>query len=128
MDCRGQRRSRRREESLTPFVAWYRNPSRAAPSALRIAYEDDANRWGSLQVDFIIISRRDDGIVAASIVVDPHGDHLADAKVKLRGLADYAEKFRDRYRSDAVAATPAQRRATPRSPIGCRQFFGPSIP
>src|SRR5439155_4157368 len=37
------------------FVSWYRNPSRAAPAALRIAYQNDAGKWGSLQVDFIII-------------------------------------------------------------------------
>ncbi|MDQ6797439.1 MAG: hypothetical protein M3256_25655 [Actinomycetota bacterium] len=50
----------------------------------------------SRQVDFLIVSRRDDGTVAASIV-DPHGDHLADVKATLRGLADYAEQFGDRY-------------------------------
>jgi len=44
---------------------------------------DDAGSWASLQVDFIVVSRRDDGSLAASIV-DPHGDHLADAKGKLR--------------------------------------------
>jgi hypothetical protein len=91
------------------FVAWYRNPSRAAPSALRIAYEDDAGKWGSLQVDFIIISRRDDGSLAASIV-DPHGDHLADAKAKLRGLADYAERFGDRFvRIESIAKVTDER-------------------
>ena len=85
------------------FVAWYRNPSRAATSALRIAYENDAGKWGSLQVDFLIISRRDDGSLAASIV-DPHGDHLADAKAKLRGLAQYAERFGERYiRIESIA-------------------------
>ena len=85
------------------FVAWYRNPSRATPSALRIAYKDDADKWGSLQVDFIIISRRDDGTLAASIV-DPHGDHLADAKAKLRGIAEYAERFGHRYiRIESIA-------------------------
>jgi type III restriction enzyme len=85
------------------FVAWYRNPSRAAPSALRIGYQDDAGKWGSLQVDFIVISRRDDDSLAASIV-DPHGDHLADAKAKLRGLADYAERFGHRYiRIESIA-------------------------
>jgi hypothetical protein len=85
------------------FVAWYRNPSRAAPSALRIAYQDDASKWGSLQVDFIVISRRDDGSLSASIV-DPHGDHLADAKAKLRGLAAYAERFGHRYvRIESIA-------------------------
>jgi type III restriction enzyme len=54
-------------------------------------------------VDFIVISRRDDGSLAASIV-DPHGDHLADARAKLRGLAGYAEKFGDRYvRIESIA-------------------------
>ncbi len=78
------------------FVAWYRNPSRATPNALRIAYLDDAAKWASLQVDFVIVSRRDDGSLAASIV-DPHGDHLADAKGKLRALADFAESHGDRF-------------------------------
>jgi type III restriction enzyme len=78
------------------FVAWYRNPSRATPNALRIAYLDDAGRWASLQVDFLIVSCRDDGSLGASIV-DPHGDHLADAKGKLRALADFAETFGDRF-------------------------------
>jgi hypothetical protein len=88
------------------FVAWYRNPSRAVPSALRVGYVDDAGKWGSLQVDFIIISRRHDDMLAASIV-DPHGDHLADAKAKLRGLSDYAEAFGDRYiRIESVAKVP----------------------
>ncbi len=59
------------------FVAWYRNPSRAMPNALRIAYRDDAGSWTSLQVDFLVVSRRDDGTLAVSIV-DPHGDHLGD--------------------------------------------------
>lgn len=78
------------------FVAWYRNPARAMPNALRIAYLDDADRWASLQVDFLIVSRRDDGLLAASIV-DPHGDHLADAKGKLRALAAFAETHGDRF-------------------------------
>lgn len=85
------------------FVAWYRNPSRAIPSSLRIAYQGDADKWGSLQVDFLVVSQRDDGSYAASIV-DPHGDHLADAKAKLRGLAEYAEKFGERYiRIESIA-------------------------
>lgn len=74
------------------FVAWYRNPSRGGVSALRIGYRDEAGKWGSLQVDFIVVSRRDDGRLAASIV-DPHGDYLGDAWAKLQALADYAERF-----------------------------------
>ena len=77
-------------------VAWYRNPSRATPAALRIAYAKDDGRWTSLQPDFIIISRRDDGSLAASIV-DPHGDHLADARNKLNALADYAELYGENF-------------------------------
>ncbi len=61
-------------------------------SALRIAYQAESGTWTSLQVDFVVISRRDDGTLAAAIV-DPHGDHLADAKSKLRALADYAETY-----------------------------------
>jgi hypothetical protein len=42
------------------------------------------------------VSRKDDGTLAASIV-DPHGDHLADAKGKLRALADFAETHGDHF-------------------------------
>jgi hypothetical protein len=78
------------------FIAWYRNPQRATPSSVRIPYEDETGKWSSLQIDFLIVSRRDDGKLAASIV-DPHGDHLSDAKIKLRTLADFAESRGDRF-------------------------------
>lgn len=84
------------EVDRSSFVAWYRNPSRATPNALRIAYQDDAGAWASLQVDFLLVSRRDDGSLAASIV-DPHGDHLADAKAKLRALAEFADAHGDHF-------------------------------
>ncbi len=84
-------------------VPWYRNPARAARSALRIAYQDEGGYWKSLQVDFPVISRKDDGSLAASIV-DPHGDHLSDAKYKLRALADYAEQYGEEFlRIESVA-------------------------
>ena len=61
------------------------------------------SEWASLQPDFIVVSRRDDGSLAASIV-DPHGDYLADARAKLRALADFAERFGDRFvRIESVA-------------------------
>lgn len=91
------------ETSRTSFVAWYRNPSRATTAALRIAYQDETGSWTSLQVDFIVVSRRDDGTLGVSIV-DPHGDHLADARAKLRALADYAEQFQDEFvRIESIA-------------------------
>jgi hypothetical protein len=92
-------------------VAWYRNPARAARSALRVAYQDESGNWKSLQVDFLVISRRDDGSLAASIV-DPHGDHLADAKSKLRALADYADKYTAEFlRIESVAKVGEQLRS-----------------
>jgi hypothetical protein len=85
------------------FVAWYRNPGSATPASLRIAYRNDADEWQSLQPDFIVVSRRSDGTLGASIV-DPHGDHLADARAKIRALAAFAEQFGDRFvRIESVA-------------------------
>lgn len=85
------------------FVAWYRNPGSATPASLRIAYQNDEDAWASLQPDFIVVSRRSDGSLGASIV-DPHGDHLADARAKLRALAAFAEQFGDRFvRIESVA-------------------------
>ena len=78
------------------FVAWYRNPGSTTPASLRIAYQNDEDAWASLQPDFIVVSRRSDGSLGASIV-DPHGDHLADARAKLRALAAFAAQFGDRF-------------------------------
>lgn len=82
-----------KEMSRQDFFGWYRNPSTATKASLRIAYED-AGKWKSLQPDFLIVSRRGDGELVLSIV-DPHGDHLADALPKLQALADYAERYAD---------------------------------
>lgn len=85
------------------FVAWYRNPGTATPASLRIAYQDDEEDWKSLQPDFIIMSRRSNGTLGASIV-DPHGDYLADARAKLQALAAFAERFGDQFvRIESVA-------------------------
>lgn len=85
------------------FVAWYRNPGSATPASLRIAYLNDAEEWQSVQPDFIVVSRRDDGSLRASIV-DPHGDHLADARGKLRALAAFAQAHGDQFvRIESIA-------------------------
>ena len=55
-----------------------------------------------MPTDFVVISRRTDGTLAASIV-DPHGDHLADARNKLNALADYAELYGENFvRIDSI--------------------------
>ena len=91
-----ERRVIEREVERPTFIAWYRNPSRASPAALRIAYRTDAGDWTSLQPDFVVVSRRSDGSLGASII-DPHSGHLADARAKLNALADYAEEHGDEY-------------------------------
>ena len=85
------------------FVAWYRNPSRASPAALRIAYQTDAGDWTSIQPDFLIVSQRSNGSLGVSIV-DPHSAHLADAQAKLNALVNYAEHYGKEYvRIDSLA-------------------------
>ena len=91
------------EIARTGFVAWYRNPGSATPASLRIAYLNDQDEWASLQPDFLVVSRRTDETLGASIV-DPHGDYLADARAKLQALAAFAEGFGDRFvRIESVA-------------------------
>jgi hypothetical protein len=83
--------------------AWYRNPGSPTPASLRIAYLTDAAAWASLQPDFVFVSRRQDGSFGAAIV-DPHGDHLADARAKIHALARFAEVFSARFiRVESVA-------------------------
>lgn len=78
------------------FVAWYRNPQRPTPNSLRIPFQNEKGKWSSLQIDFLVMSRRDDGTLAASIV-DPHSTHLADSRAKLRAVADFAESYADLF-------------------------------
>lgn len=96
-----------RELQEPTFVAWYRNPSRSSPATLCIAYQTESGDWTSLQPDFLVVSRRSDGSLGASIV-DPHGDHLADARVKLQALASYAEQFGTEFvRIESLATNSA---------------------
>ncbi len=82
---------------------WYRNPGSATPASLRIAYQNDGGSWASVQPDFVFVSRRQDGTLGAAIV-DPHGDHLADARAKIHALARFAEAFSTRFiRVESVA-------------------------
>lgn len=84
------------------LVAWYRNPSRATPEAIRVPYETD-NGWKSMQPDFVFFHQNTEGDIRPSIV-DPHSPHLSDALPKLKGLAKYAERYQKEYaRIDAIA-------------------------
>ncbi|MGB2710833.1 MAG: DEAD/DEAH box helicase family protein [Conexibacter sp.] len=83
-------------------LAWYRNPGRASDDALAIAYKDGKGNWRRMCPDFLFF-HGDEHNVRVSIV-DPHGFHLGDALSKLRGLADYAERYgADFHRIESVA-------------------------
>ncbi|WP_338538778.1 DEAD/DEAH box helicase family protein [Janibacter terrae] len=85
-------------ESKQPgFKGWYRNPARATNESLAVAYKDNSGVWKALRPDFIFFGSDHNGAVVADLV-DPHGHHLADAMPKLRGLADFAEKFSSDFR------------------------------
>lgn len=77
-------------------IGWYRNPARASQDSLGVIYhEADENRI--LRPDFIFFARMVDGSVVADLI-DPHGDYLADALPKLKGLARYAAENLTTYR------------------------------
>ena len=93
------------EAAQPGFQGWYRNPERAAKESLAVAYKDEVGDWKALRPDFIFFGTNNDGSVAVDLV-DPHGHHLSDALPKLRGLAEFAERFADYFRRvESVAET-----------------------
>ena len=93
-----------RAELARPNVrGWYRNPSRAAVDSLGVAYRDDnTGNWRSMHPDFVFFHEVGGKVVAS--IVDPHGHHLADALMKLRALAMFAETHGEVFhRIEAVA-------------------------
>ncbi|MCM3695941.1 DEAD/DEAH box helicase [Microbacterium oleivorans] len=94
-----------REVSRLDCRGWYRNPSVSSADSLGITYRDAAGNWRAMHPDFIVFNEIG-GEVRPSIV-DPHGTHLDDALVKLRGLALYAAEYADVYhRIDSIANRP----------------------
>ena len=92
------------------FKGWYRNPARNTKESLAIAYKDDQSEWKALRPDFIFFGTDHLGEPVADLV-DPHGHHLADALPKLRGLADFAEKYGWEFRRvESVAETDGKLR------------------
>lgn len=90
------------ELNRTGTLAWYRNPSRASQDSLGIVYED-GGQPKIVRPDFVFFAQQNDGTIVADIV-DPHGIQFSDAIPKLKGLAQYAERFGDQYRRiEAVA-------------------------
>ncbi len=92
----------RAELGRSGTVAWYRNPSRASQDSLGIIH-DDGGEPKIVRPDFVFFGQQGNGTFTADIV-DLHGIQFGDAIPKLKGLAQYAERFGDQYRRiDAVA-------------------------
>jgi type III restriction enzyme len=94
------------EVSRLSCVGWYRNPSVSSADSLGITYRDGVTaNWRAMHPDFVVFNEIG-GLVRPSIV-DPHGTHLDDALVKLRGLAHFANEYGDGFhRIDAIASGP----------------------
>lgn len=93
------------EAAQPGFQGWYRNPDRSVKESLAVAYKDEVGDWKALRPDFIFFGTNHDGSVAVDLV-DPHGHHLSDALPKLRGMADFAERFANDFRRiESVAET-----------------------
>lgn len=91
-----------KEMARTGFHAWYRNPARSSQDSLGIAYVENSQHK-IVRPDFMFFAEQSDGTMAVDII-DPHGDHLADALPKLQGLAQYAEAHQESFRRiEAVA-------------------------
>lgn len=93
----------RKEVARPDCVAWYRNPSVSRPDSFGVPYRDGAGNWRTLHPDFLVFTRVGDAIRPA--IVDPHGTHLEDSIVKLRGLAKFAEAHgKDFHRIDSIGS------------------------
>ncbi|WJR35276.1 DEAD/DEAH box helicase family protein [Mycobacteroides immunogenum] len=73
-------------------VGWYRNPSAATENAIRVPYQRKDGTWTTAQPDFIFFQQKADGTVIAS-VVDPHGTHFDDGIERLKGFADFVDRY-----------------------------------
>jgi type III restriction enzyme len=103
------------------FRGWYRNPDRATKDSLAVAYKDELGDWRALRPDFIFFGTSHDGGVVADLV-DPHGHHLSDALPKLRGFADFAERFATDFRRiESVAETGGKLRVLDITKAAVRQ-------
>lgn len=76
-------------------VAWYRNPGSSSKDSLAIPYQLPEAGWALMRPDFIFFTEVDAEVMPS--IVDPHGAFLGDALPKLKGLADFAEKYGDRF-------------------------------
>ncbi|MDO5619648.1 DEAD/DEAH box helicase [Kocuria sp.] len=98
-----------RELARPGAAGWYRNPARSAQDSLGIAYKDAQGTWKTMRPDFVFFDHTGPGVRVS--IVDPHGHHLSDALVKLRGLAAFAAEYGEEFhRIEATSRTGDQTR------------------
>ncbi len=96
-------RGRERGDSRRPNVPWLvpKPVASGDVDSLGIAYRDDERQLALDAPRLRVLSRRARRDRAS--IVDPHGHHLDDAKLKLKALASFAERYGDEFhRIDAV--------------------------
>jgi hypothetical protein len=111
-------------------VGWYRNPAHNGLDSVCVSYKDSQGNWRGMHPDFVFFHEVDGKVLPS--IVDPHGHHLDDALVKLQGLANYAERYGDKFhRIEAVVKEGANwrkldfKRADVRALV--RTFAGSSV-
>ena len=80
---------------------WYRNPAHNGLDSVCVSYKDSQGNWRGMHPDFVFFHKVEGKVLPS--IVDPHGQHLDDALVKLQGLANYAERYGEKFhRIEAV--------------------------
>lgn len=93
---RWEREVLRIEVSDPSCRGWYRNPPQGQRSvAIKYVAKDGA--WAGIHPDFILFHEVD-GVIKPSIA-DPHGNHLEDFVIKMRGWYEYAEEHHGEFHS-----------------------------
>lgn len=91
-----------KEIERSEAAGWYRNPAHNGMDSLCVSYKDAQGNWRGMHPDFVFFHEIDGAILPS--IVDPHGQHLDDSMVKLVGLANFAERYGDKFhRIEAVA-------------------------
>lgn len=83
-------------EGAAKVVGWYRNPAQATENAIQVPYKKPNGEWTTAQPDFVFFQQGANGDVLASIV-DPHGTQFDDGLERLRGFADFVERYPNGY-------------------------------
>jgi hypothetical protein len=91
-----------KEIKRTSAQGWYRNPAHNGLDSVCVSYKDSQGSWRGMHPDFVFFHDVDGKVLPS--IVDPHGQHLDDSMVKLVGLANFAERYGDKFhRIEAVA-------------------------